>query len=180
MINANPLIAQMVSIDVDPGDVVPRGLFWLGVALLPNGMTHAAYARRGAYPLLAAALLAGAFAVPARPSLAEHRALKPLLLPWLAQNVALSPSASLRLLLHIEAYGLTYLRIHALIWMALVAAGLTMTGWQVWRGRTNGWRLVRACTLGLAVLYTCCFVNFAAVIAETNLARKPRDWSYFD
>jgi hypothetical protein len=79
---------------------------------------------------------------------------------------------------YIQVYGLTYLRVDALIWMALVAAGLALTGWQVWRGRSNGWLVLRASALGLGVLYACCHVNFAAVIAETNLAQKRASWDY--
>lgn len=112
--------------------------------------------------------------------MAEHRALKPLLLLWLTQNVALSLSAALRLHMCIQACGLTYLRVDALIWMALVAAGLALTGWQVWRGRSNLWLMLRAPALGLGVLYACCFVNFAALIAETNLAQKHTTLQYFD
>ena len=39
----------------------------VGGASLPDGMTLVEHARRGAYPLLATALLAGAFALAARP-----------------------------------------------------------------------------------------------------------------
>ncbi|MFV2054112.1 DUF4153 domain-containing protein [Aliiroseovarius sp. YM-037] len=151
----------------------------LGGADLPEGMTYATYAHRGAYPLLTTAVLAGGFVLAARPFLGDHRALKPLLLLWLGQNVLLSLSAALRLELYIDTYGLTYLRIHALIWIGLVAIGLALTGWQILRGRTNGWLLLRGAGLGAATLYACCFVNFAGVIAETNLARWERnDWSY--
>lgn len=90
---------------------------WSG-ASLPPGMTLAEYAHRGAYPLLATALLAGAFALAARPWVAERRALKPLLILWLGQNILLTLSALYRLVLYVQSFGLTYLRIHALIWMS--------------------------------------------------------------
>ncbi len=149
----------------------------LGGAALPDGMTHAQYAHRGAYPLLATAMLAGAFALAARPFLGEHRALTPLTLLWLAQNVALGLSAMLRLKLYVEAYGLTYLRLHAGIWMGLVVAGLALTAWQILRARSNGWLMVRAAGLGLVTLYVCAFVNFAAIIAGTNLQMKADGWT---
>lgn len=143
---------------------------WAGGSL-PDGMSHAEYAHRGAYPLLATALLAGAFALAVRPWLEERPALMPLMALWLGQNVLLCLSALLRLRLYVEAYGLTYLRIHAAIWMALVAAGLALTFWQIWRRRPNRWLILRATALGVGTLYICAFVSFAALIAAHNLSR---------
>ncbi|MFO1202278.1 MAG: DUF4173 domain-containing protein [Tabrizicola sp.] len=149
-----------------------------GGAALPEGMTAAEYAHRGAYPLLVTALLAGAFALAARPFAAEDRRLRSLLMLWLAQNVALTLSALLQLDLYVDAFGLTYLRIHAAIWMVLVATGLTLTACQVWRGLPNRWLLVRSIGLGAGTLYACCFVNFAAIIATENLSRESFDGTY--
>lgn len=153
--------------------VMDAAYLWGGAAL-PQGMTAAEYAHRGAYPLLATALLAGGFALAARPVAAEDRRLRWLLLLWLAQNVALTLSALMRLDLYVDAFGLTYLRVHAGIWMALVAAGLALTGWQVWRGLPNRWLLVRSTALGAGTLYAACFVNFAGIIAAENLSRPER------
>ncbi|MCR9274418.1 MULTISPECIES: DUF4153 domain-containing protein [Mameliella] len=150
----------------------------LGGADLPEGMTLAEYAHRGAYPLLAAAVLAGAFALAVRPFLGEHRLIRPLLLLWLMQNMVLCGAAALRLDLYIETFGLTYLRLHALIWMALVAAGLGLALWQVLRARSNRWLLVRGGVLGLATLYLCAMVNFAQVIAAQNVTRAEPDLWY--
>ncbi|MBK4214414.1 DUF4173 domain-containing protein [Paracoccus caeni] len=150
----------------------------IGGAELPAGMTYAQYAHRGAYPLLLTALLAGIFALLARPFLAEHRALKPLMLLWLAQNIALCASALLRLDLYIDSFGLTYLRIYALIWMCLVATGLGLTAWQVQMGHGNGWLIRRVAVLALGTLYLTCFINFAQIIAEKNLSRHRDDNSY--
>jgi hypothetical protein len=149
-----------------------------GGAALPEGMSYASYAHRGAYPLLATALLAGAFAVAARPYLGEHHLIRPLMLLWLVQNVALTLSALLRLDLYVGVYGLTYLRAHAAVWMALVAAGLALTAWQVVRGQTTGWLMRRCAGLGAATLYLCAFVNFAALIAAHNLTLARTDVGY--
>lgn len=149
---------------------------WAGTT--PPGMTLAAYAHRGAYPLLATALLAGAFALAARPFVARRPLLKPLLHLWLAQNILLTLSALYRLDLYVQAYGLTYLRIHAAIWMALVAAGLALTLWQVARNHGAAWLLRRCAVLGGATLYLASFVNFADLIARTNVAMGKIDTAY--
>ncbi len=238
LLDANPVLAHLFTLQLDLGSLPERVLFWAGVALLvvpfldahlpetpaqrapplrlpglginaasvlrglvlfnlligvqvatdvtiliagaslPQGMTYAGYAHRGAYPLLATALLAGAFALVARPFLAEHRALPPLMLLWLGQNVVLCGAAMLRLDLYIGVYGLTYLRLHSLIWMALVAAGLGLTLWQVVAGHDNSWLVRRAGAMGLATLYIAAFVNFAGIIAAHNIETGHLDRTY--
>ena len=148
--------------------VMDLGYLWAG-ADLPQGMSHATYARRGAYPLLATALLAGGFALATRPFQGESRMVRALVLLWLGQNLLLVASSGLRLLVYVQAYGLTYLRFHAGVWMGLVALGLALTLWQVRRGRSNGWLLRRCAGMGLATVYALCFLNVAQVIATHNL-----------
>lgn len=141
-----------------------------GGADLPAGMSHAEYAHRGAYPLLFTALLAGLFALVFKAYAAESKVVRALLLAWIVQTVALVISAILRLQTYVEAYGLTYLRLDAGIWMAVVAVGLAILAWAVLRQESNGWLALRCGMLGVGVLYGCCFVNFAGVIAQNNLA----------
>lgn len=150
-----------------------------GGASLPEGMSYATYAHRGAYPLLITALLAGAFALVTRPHLGDKGWLKPLLMLWLAQNVALVLSSLLRLELYTSVYGLTYLRVHAAIWMGVVAIGLVLVAWQIWRSQSNSWLLTRCITLGLGVLYACAFINFADLIVRTNLSRTDNVDTYY-
>lgn len=157
----------------------------LGGADLPRGMSYATYAHRGAYPLLVTAMLAGVFTFAARPFLKDNVLIQPLLLLWVVQNVALTAAAALRLELYIAEYGLTYLRIYALIWMALVAVGLVTVLWHVLRARSQGVLLARLAGLGFGTLYLCAFVNFAGIIAADSLARaadpdntRRVDWNY--
>lgn len=150
----------------------------MGGAVLPKGMSFAEYAHRGAYPLLATALLAGAFALAARPFLGERRAIRPLLLLWIAQNMVLCGAAMLRLDHYVDAFGLTYLRVYAMIWIGLVAAGLGLVFWQVIRHRTNLWLFSCGGVLALATLYACSFVNFSHMIAAKNLSRDDADFAY--
>ncbi|KAJ54252.1 hypothetical protein ACMU_18680 [Actibacterium mucosum KCTC 23349] len=238
LIEANPVLAELATIEIEVSDLLRRAAFWLGIAMvfspllkappkatlpawpgrvgverfginaastlralivfnlligthividatfligndtLPEGMSMAEYAHRSAYPLLATALLAGLFALCTRPFWRETPAIRPLMLLWLGLNAVLCLSALSRLQVYVEAYGLTYLRVHAAIWMALVAAGLVLLAWQVVRGHTNRWMLGRLATLAVGVLYLCCFVNFAHLIATSNVNSERRDIRY--
>ena len=145
---------------------------------LPEGITYAEYAHRGAYPLVVTALLAGAFALLTRPWVQGNPLLRVLLMLWVAQNVALVISSLVRLELYVDVYGLTHLRMAAAIWMALTAAGLALILWQVWQRRNNGWLMLRAGVLGMAVLYACTWVSFDATVARYNLNHGVK-WDYY-
>jgi hypothetical protein len=143
-----------------------------GGASLPDGMSHAEYAHRGAYPLIVTALLAAAFVLIAmRPGgPAEHsRLIRPLVLLWIGQNILLVVSSILRLDLYVAAFSLTYLRLAAFIWMVLVAAGLVLILIQTVLQRPNSW-LIAANAISLAlVLYACCFINAPWLLATYNV-----------
>lgn len=146
---------------------------------LPEGISHAEYAHRGAYPLVVTGLLAGGFALMTRRWVLGDRALRALLLLWVAQNVALVVSSLVRLDLYVSVYGLTHLRLAAGIWMGLTAAGLALIFWQVCAGRNNHWLVLRGGGMAVAVLYACAFVSFDAMIARYNLSHPVRqDPSY--
>lgn len=144
---------------------------WGGVAL-PDGLTYAAYAHRGAYPLIVTALLAAGFVLAAmRPGGPAERmpVIRTLVFFWVAQNVMLVVSSMLRLDLYVQIYSLTYWRIAALIWMLLVAAGLILIVARIALDRSNGW-LVRMNLATLALLACiCAFINFPYVIATWNV-----------
>jgi hypothetical protein len=143
-----------------------------GGAALPDGLTYAQYAHRGAYPLIVTALLAAAFVLIAmrRGGPADHsRLIRPLVLAWILQNVLLVISSIFRLDIYIATYSLTYMRLAAFIWMGLVAIGLLLILSQiVWR-KSLYW-LVSANALTLAaVLYSCCFLNTPWLVANYNV-----------
>jgi hypothetical protein len=143
-----------------------------GGASLPDGMTLAEYAHRGAYPLIATALLAAGFVLIAmRPNgpAEQSRLIRPLVLVWTGQNILLVISSILRLDLYVGVYSLTYLRLAAFIWMGLVAAGLLLILIQIILRKPNSWLLsANAATLAL-VLYACCFVNAPWLVATYNV-----------
>jgi hypothetical protein len=154
-------------------------IYLYGGAGLPEGITYAEYAHRGAYPLLVTALLAGAFALLTRQWTNGSTALRALLMLFVAQNVALVGSSLFRLSLYVEVYGLTHMRLAAAIWMGLVAVGLLLVLFQVWKDYANPWMLGRAAAIGALVLYACAFVSFDAVIARYSIAHETkRDLRY--
>ncbi len=140
-----------------------------GGARLPEGMTYAEYAHRGSYPLVALALLSGGFALMARPFMEFAPTIRILLILWMAQTFWLTCSSLIRLELYVEVYGLTRLRLAAAIWIGLVAAGLGLILWQIFKAESNRWMLARVTALGILVLYACCFVSFDRLVTSYNL-----------
>jgi multisubunit Na+/H+ antiporter MnhG subunit len=143
-----------------------------GNATLPADISYAAYAHRGAYPLILTALLAAGFVLaamnPGGPA-ERSKVIRPLVYLWVAQNVLLVASSILRLDLYVQIYLLTWWRIAAFIWMLLVAIGLLLIVARIVLNRSNDW-LIRANLISLtATLYICSLVNFAAVIANYNV-----------
>jgi hypothetical protein len=161
---------------------------WGGIAL-PDGMTYATYAHRGAYPLIFTALLAAAFVVAAmKPGSEAERSspIRALVFLWTAQNVVLVISSILRLDLYVQIYSLTYLRVAAFAWMGLVGLGLILIVARIVLHRSNGWLIGANLTSLALTLYLCCFVNFPKVIAEYNVGHcyevsgqgQLLDWNY--
>lgn len=145
--------------------------YLFGDAALPIGLSFAEYAHRGAYPLVAAALLAGLFVLIAfRPGsdLSQNRTTKALVYLWIGQTILLVCSSIWRMALYVEVYSLTYLRVTAFIWMGLVACGLAWIIARIFWQRSNLWLInANALTL-LATLYLCCFIPFGSLIAQYN------------
>jgi hypothetical protein len=145
---------------------------WGGTAL-PDGMSYAEYAHRGAYPLIATALLAGAFVLVAlRPGSETEKmqSIRYLVYCWIGQNIFLVISSIWRTALYVEEYSLTYLRLAALIWMGLVALGLVLLVLRIVWTRSNIWLInLNGITL-LTVLMMCAFINLGGVIAQFNVA----------
>lgn len=151
---------------------VMDGAFLLGGASLPEGVTFAGYAHRGAYPLVAAALLAGLFVLMAfhpRSDISQTRTMKAMLYLWIGQTILLVFSSIWRMTLYVEVYSLTYPRIAAFIWMGLVASGLAWIIARIVLQRSNLWLInANALTL-LTVLYLCCFIPLGSLIAHYNV-----------
>ena len=149
-------------------------LAWLWhLAPLPRGMTLAEYAHRGAYPLIATALLAAGFVLVAlRPGsqTADMPMVRRLVVLWIAQNVLLVGNAALRTMDYVAAYSLTSLRIAALLWMGLVALGLVLVLWRMLREKSAAWLINTNAAAAMALLSLVSFVDLDAVSARYNIA----------
>ena len=180
--------ARMVDLAFGPGAIL-RGLIvfnavfavqtgldlaylWGGVRL-PEGMTYAGYAHNGAYPLIAAALLAGGFTLAATregSAAAQSVTIRKLAYLWTAQTVWLVVSSILRLDLYVEIYALTTWRVAAFIWMGLVGAGLVLIVARLALGKSNAWLVNTVAATGLVTLYALNYVNLPALIADHNVS----------
>lgn len=144
---------------------------WSG-APLPEGMTLAEYAHRGAYPLVFTALLAGAFVlITLRPGseTAKRPLVRWLVMLWVAQTLLLVASSMLRTFDYIDAYALTRFRLAALIWMALVGLGLLQICWRLLRDLSADWLINANLTALLTVLAVVSVVDLGAITAAWNV-----------
>lgn len=146
-------------------------------APLPAGVTLAEYAHRGAYLLIATAILAGAFVLVAlRPgsTTAASPGVRKLVVLFVAQNLLLVSSSVLRTLDYVEAYGLTQLRLAALAWMALVAVGLVLICVRLLRDRSSSWLINANTTAAALALVIASLVDLGGVAATWN-SRNARE-----
>lgn len=141
-----------------------------GGLALPDGLTYATYAQRGAYPLAVTALLSGVFAAATHRMIAGNKVLRGLMYLWLGQSLFLVLTAAARLGLYVDAYSLTYLRVAAFICMALIFIALILIVVQMLQNRPVAWLAQSNAIAITATLYLCCFVNFAYLIADYNIS----------
>ncbi|KQM93428.1 hypothetical protein ASE70_13455 [Sphingomonas sp. Leaf22] len=142
-----------------------------GLAPMPAGITLADYAHRGAYPLIATALLAALFVlVTLRPGSqsAAVPTIRRLVVLWIVQNLILVASSIVRTVDYVEAYSLTGLRLAALAWMLLVGCGLVFIVWRLLTGRSAGWLINANLAVAGLVLSSFALNDTAAIVASWN------------
>jgi hypothetical protein len=151
--------------------VLDIAYLWGGLTL-PDGMTYANYAHRGAYPLVVTALLAAAFVLAAmrHGGPAERSPLiRRLVYAFIAQNVMLVVSvaaASRSLCRKLHAHRAAGCRRH-LDGAGRCRAVLILA--RIALGKSNRW-LVAANLLSLGLtLYACAYVDAAALISRFNV-----------
>ena len=147
---------------------------WGGTAL-PASMSYADYAHRGAYPLVATALLAAGFILawfrPGSP-VQQDRWCRLLVLGWLVQNLVLLISALWRLHLYVDVYSLTRWRVAAAVWMVLVGIGLALIAWRIQRDLANRWLVNANLSSVLLVLLVIAWCDIDGYIARENVAHR--------
>ncbi|WP_337268509.1 DUF4153 domain-containing protein [Oryzifoliimicrobium ureilyticus] len=143
-----------------------------GGAALPDDLSYAEYAHRGAYPLIVTALLAAAFVLltmrqdgPGN----QSRLLRGLVFAWIAQNILLCLSSLLRLELYVETYSLTEMRVAAAVWMVLIALGLALILLRIIFRYSNEWLVAVNIAALASVLYLCTVADIPAFIARFNV-----------
>jgi hypothetical protein len=147
-------------------------LYLWGGAHLPEGITYAAYAQRGAYPLIVTALLAAGFVLIAlRPNseTVHNTWILRLIALWIGQNILMVCSAMMRLKLYVDVYSLTHLRLIAFIWMALICAGLALIIIRMLKHYTNAWLIKWNLALACYALYGYSIADTNQIIAEFNV-----------
>ena len=144
---------------------------WSG-APLPEGVTLAEYAHRGAYHLIVTTLLAGLFVlICLRPGseTAARPLVRRLVMLWVGQNLLLVASSLLRTADYIEVYSLTQFRIAAMIWMVLVGVGLGLICWRLLTNKNADWLINANVVAALVVLTIVSAVDLGAVAASWNV-----------
>jgi hypothetical protein len=152
-------------------NLLDAGYLWGGAAL-PEGLTYAEYAHRGAYPLILTALLAAAFVLIALrrgSELNDDRLIRGLIYLWLLQNMVLVISSIWRTNIYVAEYSLTYLRLAALIWMGLVLAGLIFIVVRIVLDKSSHWLIGVNLAAAFAVMWASCFVDLGRFIADYNV-----------
>ncbi len=110
-------------------------LFNGGVFGLPEGYTFAEYARRGFFELLAVAVLNVALMLLGTAYFEESRLLRHLLTAMTVCTYIMIGSATYRMLLYIQAYRLTFLRLFVLLALAVIALFLAGVVLSVYNDR---------------------------------------------
>ena len=146
-------------------------VMFAGVAL-PDGMTYAEYAHRGAYPLIVTALLAGGFVLmttqPGSP-MAQSKWVRGLVIGWTAQNLVLVAFSIVRTLNYVSAYLLTEMRVAALLWMGLVGLGLILITVRMVMGKTSAWLVNGTALSAMAVHVGCSIADLGEISARYNV-----------
>ena len=145
----------------------------LGSAL-PENMTYAEYAHRGAYPLIVTTLLAASFVLLCVRSGTENhqsRFMRWNVYLWLLQNIALTGFTIWRLVLYIEAYGLTRWRLATALWIILIAIGLLLIILRIHWNRENHWLISANVRSTACICALCSLLNIDGFIADWNIER---------
>lgn len=135
-----------------------------------SGLSYAEYARSGFFQLLAVGFVSLATIWMLRPSFRE-RAHRVLGVAVAAGNLGIVVVAIRRLFLYEAAYGLTPLRVGAVLVAIWIGAVFVMTGIAIVRPADRAWLLPASIAAAVALLVAANAVNLDGYIAERNIER---------
>lgn len=144
---------------------------WSGMPL-PDGMSYATYAHRGAYTLVAVAILAGGFillTMRSRRCGTESRAERNLVYALLVQNVFLIISSMARLNSYVENYSLANERINAFIFMILVMVATILIIVATMHQKNISWFFKTSFCAVFASIYVSSLIDFSRIVVTYNI-----------
>lgn len=147
--------------------------FLLGNGELPNGLSYAEYAHRGAYPLIVVTLLSGAlicFVFKEGYETEKSGLARKLVYFWLFQNILLVVFTFQRLVLYVSAFHLTRWRYATFVWLLIIILGFLLTFYRIRFQKSNQWYLRQNMYITFWVLLVCCFVKSDSMISFYNVS----------
>ena len=148
-------------------------LFAGDVSALPEGMTYAEYAREGFFQLLLVSGINVVLIITAQRRFVSSKALRALLVFLTVCTYLMEASSAMRMLLYVNAYGLTYLRLLVLWFLALLALILGAAVYTVFHEDFRLFRFTLIACMALWLVFA--FARPDAIAARYNLARRGLD-----
>jgi hypothetical protein len=145
---------------------------------LPDGVSYSKFVHQGTYQMIAAVLLAAVVLTALFHQAAlvrESRLLKFLAQAWILQNLILAGSVLRRLLLYVEAYQLSELRVGVALFLLLVCSGFLLLAVHIQTGGSLGLLLTRNAAAVFTLFYLLQFVDIAGAVAHYNVHRWEQD-----
>lgn len=144
-------------------------LFAGNIAALPEGITYAEYAREGFFQLLLVSGINVALIVYAQRRFAMNRALRALLVFLSACTYLMEASSAMRMMLYVNAYGLTFLRLLVLWFLVLLALLLGAAVYTVFHAEFRLFRFTLVACLALWLVFA--FARPDAIAVRYNLSQ---------
>lgn len=142
---------------------------FIGQLELPDGMTYAGYARQGFFQLLFVCAINLVMVLVIKKRFQSHPILDVLLYAISGCTFIMIASSAYRMILYVDAYHLTFLRVFVLV--ALAVLSFLMLGIIVWI-RNQTFRLTYYSILTVTIIYLCfSFSHIDYFIAAYNLSQ---------
>lgn len=178
----NPVIAitflSMVTMVYLIFCVIQAVFLFTGGLLLPEGYTYAAYARQGFFQLLFVCIFNLIVVLCAMSFFEVNKILKGLLLLCSGCTYIMIVSSALRMILYIDTYHLSFLRVLVLWFLALLAVLMAGVVRTVLKPEFRLFRYSMTMVTVCYLLFSCARVD--VLVAEYNMARLKEDISYED